>query len=137
MKSVEPRLTLADQWEDLCANLTGDLKFLNQQKVKAEKKKLEADQAKSKAEEDLKSASVNIKLLEKEKDVEIERLKGREADLSIEIEDLQKKIFEEKSRADNVETSLAESEEGRQELIKMAASAFKEIVDGKIVDPSN
>ncbi|MED6161141.1 hypothetical protein PIB30_057933 [Stylosanthes scabra] len=102
MKFMEPRLTLADQWEGRCAKLTRDLKLLNQQKVEVEKKKLEADQAKSRAEEDLKSASANFKLLEKE------------------IEDLRKPFSREKVRADKAEASLVESKEGRQELIKMA-----------------
>ncbi|MED6221976.1 hypothetical protein PIB30_060021, partial [Stylosanthes scabra] len=112
-KSVEPRLTLADQWEGRCAKLTGDLKFLSQQKAEAEKERLVAGQARSKAEEDLKSVVANFKLLEKEKDVEIECLKGREVELSSKVEDLRKLSTNEKVRADKAEVALAESEEGR------------------------
>ncbi|MED6160650.1 hypothetical protein PIB30_053396 [Stylosanthes scabra] len=118
MKSIEPRLMAADQWEG----------------------KLEA--------------------LEKEKVQEAELRKDREAELEGEIQDLRKSISEEKARADKAEVSLAESERGREELVRIAEDsvvaieralkdqvslllpefdvsqlgAFKVIVDGKIVD---
>ncbi|MED6118650.1 hypothetical protein PIB30_004700 [Stylosanthes scabra] len=56
MKSVEPCLTVADQWERRCIELTGNLKVLNQQKADVEKEKDEAESAKAKAEKDLESA---------------------------------------------------------------------------------
>ncbi|MED6155662.1 hypothetical protein PIB30_007170 [Stylosanthes scabra] len=157
MKSVEPRLTVADQWERRCVELTRNLKVLNQQKVDVEKEKDEAESAKVKAEKDLESALANGK----EKDVELQRLRDREVGLLTDAEGLKKKLSEEKARADKAESSLAVSEEGRQELIKLAEDsvkatedalkeqilvlapdfdvsllgAWKEVVDGQIVDP--
>ncbi|MED6216024.1 hypothetical protein PIB30_003669 [Stylosanthes scabra] len=61
MKSIEPHLTVTDQWEQRCAELTGDLNLFNQQKVDAEKGKDEAKMAKSKAEKDLESALARCK----------------------------------------------------------------------------
>ncbi|MED6177527.1 hypothetical protein PIB30_098964, partial [Stylosanthes scabra] len=43
MKSVKPRLTVVAQFEERYNKLVGDLRLLNQQKVEAEKGKLEAD----------------------------------------------------------------------------------------------
>ncbi|MED6196501.1 hypothetical protein PIB30_048104 [Stylosanthes scabra] len=160
MKSIEPRLIVADQWESRCVKLNGDLKALNLQKVEAEKEKVEAEKAKVKAEEDLKSVFNTLKALEKEKDLEVERPKDRETELDREIQRLQKLASDEKARSDKADVSLAESEGGREELIRMAQDsvstteralkaqiflllpdfdvtqleAFKMIVDGKIVD---
>ncbi|MED6186615.1 hypothetical protein PIB30_068401 [Stylosanthes scabra] len=131
MKSIEPRLMAADQWEGRCVKLNGDLKALNLQRIEAEKEKLEA-----------------------------ERRKDWEAELEGKIQELQKSVSEEKARADKAEASLAESERGREELVRIAKDsvgateralkdqvslllpefdvsqqgAFKVIVDGKIVD---
>ncbi|MED6146574.1 hypothetical protein PIB30_035677 [Stylosanthes scabra] len=157
MKSVEPRLTVADQWERRCAQLTGDLKLQSQQKADLEKEKGEAELVKSKVEKDLEIALG----LGKEKDSEIQRLRDREVSLLADLESVKKRLSEEKVRADKAEASLAESEEGRQQLIKLAQDsvqatedalkeqilvlapsfdvsllgAWKEVVDGQIVDP--
>ncbi|MED6191148.1 hypothetical protein PIB30_113330, partial [Stylosanthes scabra] len=96
MKSIEPRLTVADQWENRCAKLTGELKMLTQQKAVIEKEKVQAEKAKSKAEEDL-AASLTAA---KERDVELQRLRDREAGFLADLELAKKKLSEEKSRAD-------------------------------------
>ncbi|MED6193153.1 hypothetical protein PIB30_016455 [Stylosanthes scabra] len=140
-----------------CVELTGNLKVLNQQKADVEKGKDEAESAKAKAEKDLESALASGK----EKDVELQHLRDREVSLLANAEGLKKKPSEEKARADKAESSLAVSEEGRQELIKLAEDsvkatedalkeqilvlapdfdvsllgAWKEFVDGQIVDP--
>ncbi|MED6196033.1 hypothetical protein PIB30_043450 [Stylosanthes scabra] len=152
MKSIEPRLMAADQWEGGCVKLNGDLKALNLQRIEAEKEKL--------AEGDLKSLSGKLEALEREKAQEAERRKDREAELDREIQDLQNSVSEEKARVDKAEASLAESEKGREELVRIVEDsvvateralkdqvsllhpefdisqlgAFKVIVDGKIVD---
>ncbi|MED6188130.1 hypothetical protein PIB30_083087 [Stylosanthes scabra] len=120
MKSIEPRLTGADQWEGCCVKLNGDLKALNLQRVEAEKEKLAAEQAKVKAESDLKFLSGKLEALGKERDQEVERRKDREAELGQEIQDLRNSISDEKARADKAEGSLAESEKDREELVRMA-----------------
>ncbi|MED6165287.1 hypothetical protein PIB30_098151 [Stylosanthes scabra] len=160
MKSIEPRLMAADQWESRCVKLNGNLKALNLQRIEAEKKKWVAEQARVKAEGDLKFLSGKLEALEKEKVQEAERRKDWEAELDQEIQDLRKSISEQKARADKAEASLAESEKGREELVRIAEDsvvateralkdqvslllpefdvsqlgAFKVIVDGKIVD---
>ncbi|MED6201542.1 hypothetical protein PIB30_096113 [Stylosanthes scabra] len=147
MKSIERRLTAADQWEGRCVKLNGDLKALNLQRIVAEKEKSVAEQAR-------------LEALEREKAQEAERRKDREAELGREIQDLRKPVSDEKVRADKVEASLAELEKGHEELVRMAEDsvvateqalkdqvslllpefnvsqlgAFKVIVDGKIVD---
>ncbi|MED6118225.1 hypothetical protein PIB30_000852 [Stylosanthes scabra] len=157
MKSIEPRLTLADQWEHRCVKLTGDLKLLNQQNADVEMEKEEAKAAKSKAEKDLEAALADAK----EKGVELQRLRDREAGLLVDLEFAKKKLSEEKSRADQAEAFLASTEQARQELVKLAEDsvkatedalkeeilmlapdfdvsllgAWKEVVDGQIVDP--
>ncbi|MED6182602.1 hypothetical protein PIB30_030082 [Stylosanthes scabra] len=157
MKSIEPRLTLANQWEHRCAKLTGDLKLLNQQKAEVEKEKEEAETAKSKAEKDLEAALADAK----EKGVELQRLRDREAGLLVDLESGKKKLTEDKALADQAEVSLASAEQVCQELVKIAEDsvkatednlkeqilllapdfdvsligAWKEIVDGQIVDP--
>ncbi|MED6188348.1 hypothetical protein PIB30_085104 [Stylosanthes scabra] len=85
MKSIEPRLMAADQWEGRCVKLNGDLKALNLQRIEAEKEKLAAEQARVKAEGDLKSLSGKLEVLEKEKAEEAERRKNRESELKGEI----------------------------------------------------
>ncbi|MED6161777.1 hypothetical protein PIB30_063913 [Stylosanthes scabra] len=99
MKSIEPRLTVADQWEHRCAKLTGDLKLLTQQKAEAEKERNEVDLAKSKAEKALESALAQIK----EKEAELQRQKDREAELLADLEVAGKGLSEEKSRAEKAE----------------------------------
>ncbi|MED6144035.1 hypothetical protein PIB30_011537 [Stylosanthes scabra] len=157
MKSVEPRLILADQWEHRCAKLTGDLKMLNQQKADVEKEKEEVEVAKSKAEKDLEATLADAK----GKGIELQRSKDREAGLLADLESAKKRCSEEKSRADQAEASLALTEQVRQELVKLAEDsvkaaedalkeqilvlapdfdvsllgAWKEVVDGQIMDP--
>ncbi|MED6226378.1 hypothetical protein PIB30_103102 [Stylosanthes scabra] len=120
MKSTEPRLTAADEWENRCAKLNGYLKALNLLKIEAKREKVEAERLKLKAEDDLKSVSDNLKVLEREKNLEAERRRDREAELDQEIQDLQKLVSDDKARADKAEASLAESERGCEELVQMA-----------------
>ncbi|MED6188834.1 hypothetical protein PIB30_089645 [Stylosanthes scabra] len=160
MKSIEPRLTAANQWEGGCVKLNGDLKALNLQRIEAEKEKLVAEQARVKVEGDLKSLSGKLEALEKEKAQEAELRKDREAELDREIQNLRKSVSDEKAPADKVEASLAESKKDREELVRIAEEsmvateralkdqvslllpefdvsqlgAFKVIVDRKIVD---
>ncbi|MED6221072.1 hypothetical protein PIB30_050916 [Stylosanthes scabra] len=86
LKSVEPRLTVADEVERQNAKLLGDLKVLDLQKLVVEEEKGDAVAAKLKAEEELKSAKTKLEVLAREKDQEIERLKLREAGLVSEVE---------------------------------------------------
>ncbi|MED6141765.1 hypothetical protein PIB30_106730 [Stylosanthes scabra] len=102
-KSVEPRLTIADEVERRSAKLLGDLKILNLQKVVLKEEKSEAEQAKAKAEGDLKMARAEFELSEKEEGAQIERLRAREAELASEIGDLRCLVTEEKVRADLAE----------------------------------
>ncbi|MED6107522.1 hypothetical protein PIB30_014816 [Stylosanthes scabra] len=157
MKAIEPRLTVAAQWEHRCAKLTGDLKLLNQQKGEVEKEKQEAEAAKSKAEKDLEDALADAR----GKGIELQRLRDREAALSADVEVAKKGLLAEKARADRAEALLASAEQARQELVKLAEDsvkatednlkeqilllapdfdvskigAWKEVVDGVIVDP--
>ncbi|MED6205463.1 hypothetical protein PIB30_017885 [Stylosanthes scabra] len=109
LKSVEPRLTLADQLECRCTQLTGEMRLLDQRRADEEKEKAAAEVAKSKAKKDLEVALE----ASKGKDVELQRLGDREAALLADIETLKKNLLEEKTRADKAESSLAESEKGR------------------------
>ncbi|MED6136613.1 hypothetical protein PIB30_057619 [Stylosanthes scabra] len=158
MKAIEPRLTVAAQWEHRCTKLTGDLKLLNQQKGEVEKEKLEAEAAKSQAEKDLEDALADAR----RKGIELQRLRDREAALFADMEVAKKGLLAEKSRADQAEALWASVEQARQELAKLAEDsvkatednlkeqilllapdfdvskigAWKEVVDGVIVDPS-
>ncbi|MED6161519.1 hypothetical protein PIB30_061512 [Stylosanthes scabra] len=122
-----------------------------------EKEKASVEAAKSKAEKDLEAALAR----EKERDTELQCLRDREVGLSADLDSAKKGLSEEKSRADKVEASLAETEQARQELIMLAKDsvkatednlkeqilvlapefdvsllgAWKEVVDGQIVDP--
>ncbi|MED6160685.1 hypothetical protein PIB30_053764 [Stylosanthes scabra] len=157
MKAIEPRLTLADQWEHRCVKLTGDMKLLNQQKTEVEKEKEEVVTAKSKAEKDLEDALADAR----GKGIELQCLRDREAGLSADVEAAKKGLLAEKSRANQAEALLASAEKARQELVKLAEDsvkatednlkeqilllapdfdvskigAWKEVVDGVIVDP--
>ncbi|MED6184711.1 hypothetical protein PIB30_050141 [Stylosanthes scabra] len=137
LKSVEPRLSLADHW--------------------SADEKADAEVAKANAEKDL-EASLKAN---KEREVELQRLKDREASLLAELESLKKQVTAEKARADKAEASFTAAEAGRQEMLKVAEDAvketeaalkeqilvlapdvdvsllgaFKEVVDGQIVDP--
>ncbi|MED6217542.1 hypothetical protein PIB30_018751 [Stylosanthes scabra] len=118
---------------------------------------MEAEEAKSKAEEYLAASLAAAK----EKDVELQCLRDREAGFLADLELAKKELLEEKNRADRAESSLAATEQARQDLIKLAEDsvkatkdalkelvlvlaldfdmsllgAWKEIVDGQIVDP--
>ncbi|MED6150145.1 hypothetical protein PIB30_069531 [Stylosanthes scabra] len=118
--------------------------------IEAEKEKLAAEQARVQAEDDLKSLSGKLEVLEKEKAEEAERWKNRESELEGEIQ----------ARADKAEASLAELEKSQDEVVRIAEDsvmateralkdqislllpgfdvsqlgAFKAIVDGNIVD---
>ncbi|MED6109452.1 hypothetical protein PIB30_033738 [Stylosanthes scabra] len=157
LKSVEPRLSLADHWERRCTQLTGEMKLLDQRRIGLEKEKADAEVAKANAERDL-EASLKVG---KERDVEVQRLKDREASLLAELESLKKQVTAEKARADKAEASFTAAKAGRQEMLKVAEDAvketeaalkeqilvlapdvdvsllgaFKEVVDGQIVDP--
>ncbi|MED6149395.1 hypothetical protein PIB30_061976 [Stylosanthes scabra] len=153
LNSVEPRLTVADEVERQNAKLLGDLKVLGLQKLVVEEEKADAVAVKLKAEEELKSTKTKLETLAKEKDQEIERLKLREVELISKAEEFRGLVAEEKVRA-----NLAECKELAEDA-KMAMSAtegalkaqlailvpdfdtsqigfFKDIVDGKVVDPS-
>ncbi|MED6145518.1 hypothetical protein PIB30_025988 [Stylosanthes scabra] len=125
MKSVEPRLTVAAQFEDRCNKLVVDLRLLNQQKAEIEKGKLEADSAKLKAEKDLEAALAR----ERERDIELQRLKDREVGLSADLESAKKGLLEEKSRANKAEATLMETEQARQELIRLTKDSVKATQD--------
>ncbi|MED6189353.1 hypothetical protein PIB30_095221 [Stylosanthes scabra] len=82
----------AQEWEGRCVKLNGDLKALNLQRIEAEKENLVAEQARVKAEGDLKSLSGKLDALEREKVQEVERRKDRESKLEGEIRDLRKLV---------------------------------------------
>ncbi|MED6206689.1 hypothetical protein PIB30_029164 [Stylosanthes scabra] len=145
LKSVEPRLTLADHWERRCTQLTGEVKLLDLRRSELEKGKVEVEAAKSQAEKDL---EVALKA-GKEKDVE-----DCEVSLLAELESAKKHALDEKARADKADASFTAAEAGRQEVLKETEAAlkeqilvlapdfdvsllraFKEVVDGQIVDP--
>ncbi|MED6149429.1 hypothetical protein PIB30_062285 [Stylosanthes scabra] len=99
----------------------------------------------------------------KEKDGEIERLKRREEEMASEVERLRGLVAEERVRADLFEVSISELQKQCEELTEDAKatilateralkaqlvilapdfdssqiSFFKDIVDGKVVDPSD
>ncbi|MED6132123.1 hypothetical protein PIB30_016336 [Stylosanthes scabra] len=154
MKSVEPRLTMIDESERRNLKLVGDLKALNQEKIAAEAEKVEAVNAKGKAEEDLKSLEVELANLRKSKDEEIERLRGKEKDLGDEVKRLQGLVADEKAMADLAQSSqcdsLVEDAKGAVAATETTLKAqprvllpdfdsaqigfFKDIIDGKVVD---
>ncbi|MED6117359.1 hypothetical protein PIB30_109283 [Stylosanthes scabra] len=163
MKSVEPRLTIAAEAERLNAKLLGDVKALNLQKMVLEEEKADAVQAKSKVEDDLKVLKVELEKSEREKKVEIDRLKRREEELLSEVERFRGLAAEEKVRADLAEASSADLHKQCEDLAEDAKAAvaatesalkaqlaillpdfdtdqisfFKDIVDGKVVDPTD
>ncbi|MED6164453.1 hypothetical protein PIB30_090236 [Stylosanthes scabra] len=141
----------------------GDLKVLNLQKVVLEKQKGEVVAAQRKAEEDLKSDGVELEDLRKEKDGEIERLKHREEEMASEVERLRGLVAEERLQADLSMVSVSKLQKQCEELTEDAKAAismtegalkaqpailalnfdfsqisfFKDIVDGKVIDPSD
>ncbi|MED6192379.1 hypothetical protein PIB30_009457 [Stylosanthes scabra] len=99
LKSVEPRLTVADHWERRYTH--GEMKLLEQRRAELEKEKVSAEAAKSQAEKDL-EASLKAG---KEKDAE---------------------VSDEKARADKAEVSFTAAEAGWQQVLKLAEDAVKE-----------
>ncbi|MED6194596.1 hypothetical protein PIB30_030092 [Stylosanthes scabra] len=147
----------ADHWERRYTQLSGEMKLLDLRRSELEKGKAEAESAKSQAEKDLEAALKATK----EKDVEVQHLKDREVNLLAELESAKKQVTAEKARTDKAEASFTDAEAGRQEMLKVAEDAvketeaalkeqilvlapdfnvsllgaFKEVVDGQIVDP--
>ncbi|MED6137753.1 hypothetical protein PIB30_067926 [Stylosanthes scabra] len=161
---MEPRLTMADEAERLNAKLLGDAKTLNFQKMVLEEEKAEAIRARLKAEEDLKALKalkVEMETLGKEKAAKIERLRCREEVLLAEVDKFRGSATEEKVRADLAAASVADLQKQCEDLAEDAKGAvaategalkaqlaillpdfdtdqisfFKDIVDGKVVDP--
>ncbi|MED6134502.1 hypothetical protein PIB30_037552 [Stylosanthes scabra] len=162
MKSVEPRLSIAKELERRNARLLADAKTLILQKMVLEEEKVDAVQAKLKVEEDLKVVKVELEELEREKDVEADRFRRREEGLQAEVEKFRGLAAEEKVRADLIEASAADLQKQCEDLAEDAKatvvategalkaqlavllpdfdtdqiSFFKDIVDGKVVDPT-
>ncbi|MED6213726.1 hypothetical protein PIB30_096033 [Stylosanthes scabra] len=86
MKSVEPRLSIAEEVERRNARLLADAKTLNLQKMVLEEEKVDAVQAKLKAEEDLKAVKAELEKLEREKNVEADRFQRQEEGFQAEVE---------------------------------------------------
>ncbi|MED6126451.1 hypothetical protein PIB30_078593 [Stylosanthes scabra] len=151
MKPVEPRLSIAEELERRNARLLADAKMLSLQKM-----------AKLKVEEDLKVVKVELEVLEREKDAEVDRFRRREEGLQAEVEKFRGLAAEEKVRADLAEASAADLQKQCEDLAEDAKAAvaategalkaqlavllsdfdtdqisfFKDIVDGKVVDPT-
>ncbi|MED6172351.1 hypothetical protein PIB30_049316 [Stylosanthes scabra] len=162
MKSVEPRSTIAEEAERLNAKLLGDAKTLNLQKMVLEEEKADAIRAKLKAEEDLKALKAELITSEREKGADIDRLRRREEGFLAEVEKFWGLAAEEKVRADLAEASVADLHQQCEDLAEDAKGAvaategalkaqlaillpdfdtdqisfFKDIVDGKVVDPA-
>ncbi|MED6200435.1 hypothetical protein PIB30_085066 [Stylosanthes scabra] len=162
LKSMEPHLTIAEETERLNAKLLGDAKTLNLQKMVLEEEKADAIRAKLKAEEDLKALKAEMETLEKEKGAEIDRLRRREEEFLAEVEKFRGSAAEEKVRADLAAASVADLQKQCEDLAEDAKGAvaategalkaqlaillpdfdtdqisfFKDIVDGKVVDPT-
>ncbi|MED6161856.1 hypothetical protein PIB30_064718 [Stylosanthes scabra] len=163
LKSIEPRLTVADEVGRRNEKLQGDLKVLNLQKVILEGQKAEAVAAQLKAEEDLRLAKAALEALKKENDEEVGHLKRRELELISEGKRLRGLVAEERVRADLSEVSMSKLQKQCEDLTEDAKadvaategalkaqlailapdfdtdqiSFFKDIVDGKVVDPSD
>ncbi|MED6121304.1 hypothetical protein PIB30_028927 [Stylosanthes scabra] len=162
MKSVEPRLSIAEEVERGNAKLLVDAKTLNLQKMVLEEEKADAIRAKLKVEEDLKALKAELEKSEREKNAEVDRLRRREEGFLIEVEKFWGLAAEEKVRADHAEASVADLHKQCEDLAEDAKSAvaategalkaqlviflpdfdtdqisfFKDIVDGKVVDPA-
>ncbi|MED6163024.1 hypothetical protein PIB30_076092 [Stylosanthes scabra] len=137
MKSVEPRLTIADEAERRNAKLLGDAKVLNPQKVVLEEEKADAIRAQLKAEEDLKASNAKLETLGKEKDDEINRLRCREEGSLLKSRGFEKQC---EDLTEDAKGSLAATEGSlKVQLVILVPdfntdqiSFFKDIVDGKI-----
>ncbi|MED6214367.1 hypothetical protein PIB30_102365, partial [Stylosanthes scabra] len=163
MKSVEPRLSIAEEVERRNVRLLADAKTLNLQKMVLEEEKGDAVRAKLKVEEDLKAARAELEKLEGEKQVEVDRFHRREEGFRAEVERFRGLAVEEKVRADLAEASAEGLQQQCEDLAEDAKAAvaategalkaqlaillpdfdvdqigfFKDIVDGKLVDPTD
>ncbi|MED6198408.1 hypothetical protein PIB30_066045 [Stylosanthes scabra] len=135
MKSVEPRLTIAEEAERRNAKLLGDAKTLNLQKMVLEEEKADALRAKVKAEEDLKALKAELETLEREKAEEKVR-----ADLAeVSVSELQKQC---EDLAEDAKGIVTATEGALKPYLPILVpdfntdqiSFFKNIVDGKVVD---
>ncbi|MED6213080.1 hypothetical protein PIB30_089789 [Stylosanthes scabra] len=158
----EPHLTIADEAERRNAKLLGDAKTLNLQKMVLEEEKADDIRAKLKVEEDLKALKAELETLEREKGAEIDRPRRREEGFLAEVK-FRGLAAELKVRANLVEVSVSELQKQCEDLAGDAKGAvvategalkaqlailvldfntdqisfFKDIVDGKVVDPSD
>ncbi|MED6162840.1 hypothetical protein PIB30_074268 [Stylosanthes scabra] len=125
------RLTMADEAERRSNKLLGEMKVLSLQKAVVVEERAEAVQAKLKAEEDLKSVEAKLEALGKEKDDEIERLVHREEELVSEkqCEDLAEDV---KAAVSATELAILAPDFNIDQI-----GFFKDIVDGKVIDPSD
>ncbi|MED6221090.1 hypothetical protein PIB30_051090 [Stylosanthes scabra] len=162
MKLVEPRLSIAEEVERWNAKLLADAKTLNLQKMVLEEEKADAIRAKLKVEEDLKALKAKLERSEREKKAEVDRFQRREEGFQAEVEKFRGLAAEEKVRADLVEASIADLHKQCEDLAEDAKAAvaategafngqlaillpdfdtdqisfFKDIVDGKVLDPT-
>ncbi|MED6162148.1 hypothetical protein PIB30_067595 [Stylosanthes scabra] len=143
------RLTIADEMERRNAKLLGDAKAFNLQRVALEEEKANAIRGTLKAEEDLKALSVKLETLGKEKDYEIDRLRRREEGLLAEVERFRGLAAEEKKQCEDLTKDAKGAVSATEGALKAQLailipdfdidqiSFFKDIVDGKVVDPSD
>ncbi|MED6206447.1 hypothetical protein PIB30_026776 [Stylosanthes scabra] len=153
LRSVELRWTIAYEVERRNAKLLGDAKLLGLQKVVLEEEKKEAVQGRLKAEEELRVLMAKFEALAREKEEEVGRLRQREEGL----------LAEPRRKSDLAEVSaselqgqcadLAEDAKGAIAATEAALKAqlvilelefdtdqssfFKDIVDGRVVDPAD
>ncbi|MED6213613.1 hypothetical protein PIB30_095113, partial [Stylosanthes scabra] len=123
MKSVEPRLTIAEEAERRNAKLFDDAKTLNLQKMVLEEEKVDAIRAKLKVEEDLKALKAELEKSEREKNAEVDRLRRREEGFLAEVEKFRGLAAEEKVRADLAEASVADLHKQCEDLAEDAKGA--------------
>ncbi|MED6116949.1 hypothetical protein PIB30_105208 [Stylosanthes scabra] len=165
MKSVEPRLSIAEEVERRNARLLADAKTLNLQKMVLKEEKGDEVRARLKAEEDLKAAKAELEKLGGggEKQADADRFRRREEGFRAEVERFRGLAVEEKVRADLAEASAAGLQQQCEDLAEDAKAAvaategalkaqlaillpdfdidqisfFKDILDGKVVDPTD
>ncbi|MED6144259.1 hypothetical protein PIB30_014120 [Stylosanthes scabra] len=130
MKSIEPRLTLADQWEHRCVKLTGDLKLLNQQM--ADEKGIELQRLRDR------EAGLLVDLEAAKKKLSEERSRANQTKASLaSTEQAHQELVK------LAEDSVKATEDALKVQILVLApdfdvsllGAWKEVVDGQIVDP--
>ncbi|MED6133026.1 hypothetical protein PIB30_024551 [Stylosanthes scabra] len=123
MKSVEPRLTMADEAERHNQRLVGDLKALNLQKVVLEEQLKDVAVAKKKVDGDLKAAEKNLEVLKQKKDEEAAVLQGRIKELESEVTNLKDSVAAEKARAERSEEKILILEKQRDDNAEDAKAA--------------